>query len=96
MRWQYAVIYEATTPEARLELANRLKEDPGILSPSRPYSVFTNIGVRGGKADFLIIHTPAELRHTESFKELRLKIEQRLGPQLMKLLKVHTDLSPEP
>jgi hypothetical protein len=94
LRWQYVVIYWATTPEARLELATRLKENPGILSAPEPYSVGLTSGARGGKVDMLTVGTPAALQHTESFKALRLKIEEGLGPKLMKSLKITTQTFP--
>lgn len=93
MRLQH--VYVATTPEARLELAKRLTEDPDILKPSGPYSVFSFSGVSGGTADTLIIRTRADLRYSESLKTFRLRLEERLGPELMKMLKVHTDRYPQ-
>lgn len=90
----YQVRYRATTPEAKLEMFKWIQRNSidlssghGSLRTRSPFSI--NIRVRDSVE--INLDTPLELKDSEDFNELRRELEEKLGPQLMKLLKVKTN-----
>jgi len=52
-------------------------------------------GVASDTADMLVISCPANLRASPALVETRRFIEKILGPELMRLLRVHSEVFPE-
>lgn len=92
--WSYALFYTATTDEARSALAKKVKEEPVLQTVIyQPGPVRT--GPLGSyQIDELILTCPADEHLSAAFKAKRKKVEDALGPDLLKLLKVASHSHP--
>lgn len=92
--WSYALFYTATTPEARSALARKMKEEPVLQTVIyQPGPVRT--GPLGSyQIDELILTCPADEHFSAAFKAKRKRIEEALGPDLLRQLNVASHSHP--
>lgn len=91
----YAVHYSASSEEARSALAKKFAEEPalqGLIFQSGS-SVQGPLGSYR-RPDRLILTCPAKTKDTPEFRVKRKAVEDALGPELMKLLRVFAEFYP--